>query len=61
VHSTLRSANDTGYECLLVADACSAHDPALVASSISSVEMSGGIFGAIGTTDAVLAALDRGE
>lgn len=57
VHSTLRSANDTGYECLLVADACSAHDPALVASSISTVEMSGGIFGAVGTTVAVLAAL----
>lgn len=59
VHSTLRAANDAGYECLLVADACSTHDAALVASAISSVEMSGGIFGAIGTTDAVLAALQE--
>jgi nicotinamidase-related amidase len=56
VHSTLRRANDRGYECLVVADACADIDPALRRSSISSIEMSGGIFGAVGTSDAVLAA-----
>ena len=57
VHSTLRSANDRGYECLLVLDACTPYDAAMVAASRSQVEMSGGIFGAVGETAHVLAAL----
>jgi hypothetical protein len=57
VHSTLRSANDRGYECLLVLDGCTPYDVALVAASRSQVEMSGGIFGAVGDTAHVLAAL----
>ena len=57
VHSTMRSANDRGYECLLVLDACTAYDPDLVAASRSQIEMSGGIFGAVGSIDDVLAAL----
>ena len=48
VHSTMRDANDRGYECLLVLDACVPIDPSLVAASVSSIEMSGGIFGAVG-------------
>ena len=57
VHSTMRSANDRGYECLLVADAASAGDPTLRRSAVSQVEMSGGIFGAVGSLDHVLTAL----
>ena len=57
VHSTMRDANDRGYECLLVIDACVAIDPALTAASVSSIEMSGGIFGAVGLTADVVAAL----
>ncbi|MDC7122936.1 cysteine hydrolase [Cellulomonas fimi] len=57
VHSTMRDANDRGYECLLVVDACVPVDPDLVAAAVSSVEMSGGIFGAVGRTAAVVAAL----
>jgi biuret amidohydrolase len=57
VHSTMRSANDRGYECLLVADATAAIEPHLMPRTLSMVEMSGGIFGAVGHTDAVVAAL----
>lgn len=57
VHSTLRSANDRGYECLLVTDACTALTDDLAAPSAKTVTMSGGIFGAIGTTGPVLDAL----
>ena len=57
VHSTIRSANDRGYECLLVTDACTALTPDLAPASAKTVTMSGGIFGAIGTAAAVLAAL----
>ncbi|MGQ0431206.1 MAG: isochorismatase family protein [Microthrixaceae bacterium] len=57
VHSTLRSANDRGYECLLVADAAAALTPTLADAACKTVTMSGGIFGAVGTTAAVLAAI----
>jgi len=57
VHSTMRSANDRGYECLLVLDACDAYDATLVAASRSQIEMSGGIFGAVGLQADVHAAL----
>ncbi len=57
VHSTLRRANDRGYECLVVADACLCLTDELRAASISSIEMSGGIFGAVGATEHVIAAL----
>jgi len=59
VHSTMRSANDRGFECLLVVDGCAPLDPDAVSNAVSMVEMSGGIFGAVGLTDPVLAALAR--
>jgi len=61
IHSTMRSANDRGYECLLVLDACLPYDDSLVDSARSQVEMSGGIFGAVGSTEHVLAALAAHE
>jgi hypothetical protein len=61
VHSTLRSANDRGYECLLVADATLAAHDGLRAGAVSTIEMSGGIFGAVGASAAVTAALTGKE
>jgi hypothetical protein len=58
VHSTMRSANDRGYECLLVLDATTPYDPSLEAAARSQIEMSGGIFGAVGLTEYVLKALE---
>ncbi len=57
VHSTLRSANDRGYECLLVADASASLALNLRDAAVSTVTMSGGIFGAVGDTASVLAGL----
>lgn len=57
VHSTLRAANDRGYECLLVADACIPVRPDLTGAACSMVRMSGGIFGAVAVSSAVLSAL----
>jgi len=54
--STLRSANDRGYECLTLADACAPFDPLTGERALASITMSGGIFGAVGTVAAVLAA-----
>ncbi|MDQ1703123.1 MAG: biuret amidohydrolase [Frankiaceae bacterium] len=57
VHSTLRSANDRGYECVTLTDACVPADPALADASSSMIQMSGGIFGAVATSRALVAAL----
>jgi nicotinamidase-related amidase len=57
VHSTLRTANDAGYECLLVVDACAPLDAGTADPARAMVTMSGGIFGAVGTTGPVLATL----
>lgn len=54
VHSTLRTANDRGYECVLVPDASTSLDEGLISAAQSMVEFSGGIFGAVATTDEVL-------
>ena len=60
VDSTLRSANDRGYECLALTDACAPLDPSSAPTRCSSIDMSGGIFGAVGTTSAVLDPLGTG-
>ena len=59
VHSTLRSANDRGYECLTLTDAVVPVEDALRDAALSSICMSGGIFGAIGTSAALIAALSE--
>ncbi len=57
VDSTLRSANDRGYECLVVTDAVAPFESQLEAHALDSVTMSGGIFGAIAGSGALLSAL----
>lgn len=57
VDSTVRSANDRGYECLLVTDAMASLDPGTGARVLHSVTMSGGIFGAVGAVEPLLSAL----
>lgn len=59
VHSTLRSANDRGLECLLVVDGCAPLDLALADAGVRIIEMSGGIFGAVATSDELLQNLDQ--
>jgi nicotinamidase-related amidase len=57
VHSTMREANDRGYECLLVPDACHAAEADLVDAACSMVMHSGGIFGGFAPARDVIAAL----
>jgi nicotinamidase-related amidase len=59
VSSTVRSANDRGYECLTLSDAAAPLDPDTGERELCSVTMSGGIFGAVGTSDSFLATLER--
>jgi nicotinamidase-related amidase len=57
VDTTLRGANDRGFECLVLKDGCAPIDSQLGASALASVTMSGGIFGALGTAVELLDAL----
>ncbi|HEY4331336.1 MAG TPA: isochorismatase family protein [Ilumatobacteraceae bacterium] len=54
VDSTVRTLNDQGHECLVLTDGCAPLDRTLGARAHSSVTMSGGIFGALGTSAALL-------
>ena len=50
ISSTTRSANDRGYECLTLTDASVHNDRETGRAQLSSITMSGGIFGAIGAS-----------
>lgn len=57
VSSTMRDANDLGFDCILVSDACAAATQRLHDSFLESVKMEGGIFGAVAETENVLTAV----
>ena len=59
VHTTMRDANDRGYECLLLEDCCGATDHGNHLAAINMVKMQGGVFGAVAGSAALLKALAR--
>lgn len=59
VHSTMREANDRGYDCLLIADACAAGTLELHQFAIESIQSEGGIFGTVAPMKEFLEALPQ--
>ena len=60
VNTTVREANDRGYDCLVVADCCGSYFPEFHEMGLRMIKAQGGIFGWVSDSEAVINALKQG-
>jgi nicotinamidase-related amidase len=61
VHTTVREANDRGYECLVLSDCTGSYFPEFQRVGLAMIAAQGGIFGWVAPSEALLAALTPQE
>ena len=57
VHTTLRDANDRGYECLVLSDCTAATKYDNHLAALDMIKMQGGVFGAVATSNDLIGAM----
>ncbi|HLH73701.1 MAG TPA: isochorismatase family cysteine hydrolase [Chloroflexota bacterium] len=58
VHTTMREANDRGFECLLLEDCTGATDAGNYRAALNMIKMQGGVFGTVGRSLNLIVALE---
>ncbi|MDB6073361.1 MAG: nicotinamidase-like amidase [Verrucomicrobiaceae bacterium] len=58
VHTTMREANDRGYECLMLSDCTGATDYGNYLAALKMIKMQGGVFGAVSDSTAFIKAIN---
>ncbi|WP_434684561.1 biuret amidohydrolase [Pseudanabaena minima] len=59
VHTTMRDANDRGYECLMLSDCTGATDYGNHLAALKMIEMQGGVFGAVSDSETLTTAIAK--
>lgn len=57
VHTTMREANDRGFECLMLEDCCGATDHGNHEAAIKMIKMQGGVFGSVTDSETLISQL----
>ena len=61
VNTTVREANDRGYECIVVADCVGSYFPEFEEMGLRMIKAQGGIFGWVASSEALIAALPTSD
>jgi nicotinamidase-related amidase len=61
VNTTVREANDRGYDCLVLEDCVGSYFPEFQTAALAMIKAQGGIFGWVSDSTRLLAALDKAQ
>lgn len=59
VSTTMREANDRGFDCLLLEDGTMAHEPTSHVGVCESIKKEGGVLGCVGKLDDIVRAVEN--